>query len=1026
MKQPNSRLYFILLTLLTAGGLMAQSVTIAGTVTGPNGTPLIGATVAETGTTTGTVADLDGAYSLTVSGPEAEVSVTYTGYRTARRKVNNQSSINFVLQEDSETLEQIVVVGYGSQKRSDITGSVTSVGSAELETAVFNTVDQLLQGRAAGVQVTSSNGAPGSGSTIRIRGSNSILAGNGPLYVVDGIPIAGTPNFNPQDISNIEVLKDASATAIYGSRGANGVILVTTKRGTSGKTKISIDANTTTSSVLTQIDVLNGQQYAEFRNEAAVDQGEAAPFDDPAQFAGQGINWQDEIIGSGQRTNIGLNITGGGDNARFFVSGDYLLDQGIVINSNFRRYNARANVDIDALNDRVTFKVGMNLTQREGRNAGFGVGGFPNALGPITNALLSEPLVPSRDFFGETAEKLEFYNPYLEVTEKNNRNFRTSILANFQMDAKITDDLTFTFNGGTNARIDLTEVFTPSTVGAGINARGLATSNTGRSYDLISSAYLNYKKVINGDHSLNFTGGVEYSEFNNYSYNSRVGDFELEILGLEQPNIGTSFFGPGGGRSLAVLQSGFFRANYAYQNKYLLTFTGRADGSSRFAANNKVAYFPSAAIGWRVTEEDFLQDDDAISNLKLRVSYGATGSQSIGSYQSRARYGTGQYPIGNVPALAFIPTSVENPNLSWETTRQFNAGVDFGLWNNRLEIIADYFIKTTVDLLANVPLSQQSGFGGTIDNLGSIENKGVELSINAFIMDRPGFTWNTGLNYTTFKTTVVELGGNGELFGPGIASNFGGNAHIYREGEEFGLFYGYVTDGLIQQSDLDAATESGVPLPAFNNDRVLGHWKFRDLSGPDVVDADGNVTNPSDGRINGLDRQVIGKSNPDFLLGWNNDFTLGNFSLNVFIQGSFGNDILNAIHPVLNSGFLSNQSYKNQTVDWYENRWTPENPTNDPRYPSINSISAPVADFMIEDGTYVRLKNVSLRYRLPVNTETIKSVQFYVTGTNLITLTNYTGFDPEVSSVGSALAPGVDLGVYPRQRAVTLGLTAGF
>lgn len=1017
MKLSYHKISLALLLFFGAASLAAQSVTVSGILKDADGTPLIGATIQEEGSSSGTVADLDGSYSLTASGPNAILIYSFTGYKTVRETVGNRTTISLTMAPDAEVLEQIVVTGYGSQKRSDITGSVTSVDSKDLEKAVFNSVDQVLQGRAAGVLVTSGNGAPGSGSTIRIRGNNSILAGNGPLYVVDGIPIAGTPNFNPQDIANMEILKDASATAIYGSRGANGVILVTTKRGKSGQTKISIDANTTTSTVLTDIEMLNGQQYAEYRNEAAADQGDPIPFPNPAEFAGQGFNWQDEIIDNGQRTNVGMNITGGGENVRFFVSGDYLLDQGIVIESNFRRYNTRANVDIDALNDRVTFKVGLNLSHREGRNASFGVGGFPSALGPITNALLAEPLVPSLTYAGETAENLQFYNPYLEVTAIDNRNFRTSILSNFQMDAKITDDLTFTFNGGANARLNLTEVYTPSTVGAGINARGLATSGTGRSYDLISSAYLNYKKTLGGDHNLDVTGGVEYSEFNNYSYNSRVGDFELEQLGLDGVGIGTSFFGPSGGRSLAVLQSGFLRLNYGYQGKYLLTVTGRADGSSRFAANNKWAFFPSAAFGWRVSEEDFLASSQSISNLKLRLSYGETGSQSIGSYQSLARYGTTQYPIGNTPSLGFVPNSVEAPNLTWETTKQFNAGIDLGLWNNRLEIIADYFVKTTVDLLANVPLPPQSGFGEAIDNLGSIENAGIELGINAFIVDKPSFSWNTGVNFTTYETTVLELGGDGELFGPGIAQNFGGNAHVYREGQEFGLFFGLVTDGLIQQSDLDAAAASGEQLPALNNDRVLGHWKFRDISGPN---------GEPDGVINGLDRQVIGSSNPDFILGWNNDFTYKNFSLNVFIQGTVGNDILNAIRPVINSGFLNNESYKNQTVDWYENRWTPENPTNDPLYPSINSISAPVADFMIEDGSYIRLKNISLRYRLPVNSGTVSSIQFYATGTNLLTITDYSGFDPEVNSVGNPLAPGVDLGVYPRQRAVTFGMNVGF
>lgn len=1011
-----SRLGLLLIALLCTMGLSAQQA-VSGNIQDADGNPLVGATIQEKGTTTGTVADLDGNFSLTVSGPEAVMLISFTGYKTLNQRVGTRTSFDLILQEDAETLEQIVVVGYGSQKRSDITGSVASVGSEELEKAVFNTVDQLLQGRAAGVLVTSGSGAPGEPAQIRIRGNNSLSANNAPLYVVDGIPISGVPNFNPQDIANLEVLKDASATAIYGSRGANGVILVTTKRGTSGKTKISLDANTTTSTVLTDINMLSGQQYAEFRNEANRALGNPEPFPNPAEFAGQGFNWQDEIIDNGQRTNVGLNITGGQDNVRFFVSGDYLIDEGIVIDSKFSRANVRANVDIDAIDDRLTFKVGLNISHREGQNSVSNIGGFPSTLGPITNALLAEPIVPSLDFFGETGENEQFYNPYLEVTAKEDRSFRTDLLSNVEATFRITDHLEYVFNGGVNFRLNQRDLWYPSSVGPGINGNGSATNSSGRSYDYIVSNYLTYSNVFGGNHDFKATAGLEYSEFNNYSNSSNVTNFELQILDLENVGIGTGLNNIGSGRSLSVLNSGFLRLNYGFKGKYLFTVTGRADGSSRFAANNKWGFFPSAAFGWRVSEEDFLSGSNTISNLKLRMSWGETGTQSIAPYQSLARYGTVQYPIGNSPSLGFVPNSVEAPDLRWETTRQTNIGIDLGLWNNRLEFIADYFVKTTVDLLASIALPPQSGFGGALTNFGSIENEGIELGINATIIDKPNFSWSTGVNFTTYETTVLDLGGDGEIFGPGIAANFGGNAHVYRVGQEFGLFFGLISDGLIQQSDLDAATEAGTPLPALNNDRVLGHWKFRDISGPN---------GEPDGVINGLDRQVMGSPNPDFILGWNNDFTLGNFSVNIFIQGTVGNDVLNALHPVLNSGFNNNESYKNQTVDWYENRWTADNPTNDPRYPSINSISSPVADFMIEDGSYIRLKNLSVRYRLPVNSAVVSSIQFYATGTNLITLTDYSGFDPEVSALGNPLAPGVDLGVYPRQRAVTFGLNVGF
>ncbi len=999
-------LYLIL--LLGSGSAWSQALEISGTVSGPDGTPLLGATVLQQGTSNGTVTDFDGKYRLTVQNANPVLVYSYTGYTTLEEAVAGRGQIDIELAEDAQTLDQVVVIGYGSQKRSDITGAVSSVSSEELEKAVFNNVDQLLQGRSPGVLVTSGDGSPGSQATIRIRGNNSLSADNGPLYVVDGIPIQGSPTFNPQDVENLEVLKDASATAIYGSRGANGVILVTTKRGKNGKTVVKLDANTTSSNVINRIDVLNGQQYAEYRNEANAAQGSPEPFPNPAQYAGQGFNWQDEILRTGQRTNIGLNVSGGQESVRFFVSGDYLLDNGILLDSKFSRSNVRANLDIDAFNDRVTFEVGLNVSHRESQNSVSDLGGFPSALGPVTNALLAEPIVPSLTYFGETAENEQFYNPYLEVTAKEDRNFNTDLLSNLKTTVKITDDLSYVFNGGVNFRLGDRQRFYPSTVGQGILSNGVGFVNNNRAYDYIVSNYLNYDKEFAGEHSLSATVGLEYSEFNNYFNGSSATNFELQTLGLENLEIGSGFSPASSERNLSVLQSGFVRLNYSYQSKYLLTVTGRADGSSRFAENEKWGYFPSAAVGWRVSQEDFLSDNPLISNLKLRLSYGSTGTQSIPPYRSLARYNTVQYPVGESPSLGYIPVSVETPNLKWETTEQVNAGFDLGLFNNRFEIIFDYFVKTTRDLLSVKALPPQSGYGGYLTNIGSIENRGVELGLNAFIINSPTFSWNTGLNLTTYKTKVLDLGGDEEQFGPGIAANFGGNAHIYRPGDEFGLFYGLVAIGLIQEEDVSGAE----PIAFFNNDKDLGHWKYQDI--------DGN------GVINGEDRQVIGNPNPDLILGWNNDFSYKNFTLNVFIQGTLGNDVLNALRPVLNSGFNNNESYKNQSVDWYENRWTPQSPTNNILYPSINSLSAPVANFMIEDGSYVRLKNLSLRYRIPFNSSVVSSVQLYATGTNLITITDYTGYDPEVSALGNPLAPGVDLGVYPRQRAYTFGLTASF
>jgi TonB-linked SusC/RagA family outer membrane protein len=998
---------------ITTASAIAQNRTVTGKITSPDGNPLLGVNIIQKGTSNGVVSDFDGNYQIRLVPGNETLIYSFIGYVKVEQKVSAESVVDVTMQTDDESLDEVVVVGYGSTKKSDITGAVSSVSSKDLEKAVYNNIDELLQGRSAGVQVTSSSGAPDADASIRIRGNNSISGSNAPLYVIDGIPISGTPNFNPQEIESIEILKDASATAIYGSRGANGVILVSTKRGKIGKTSINVTARTSISEVIQTYDMLNGQQYAEFRNEAVLDlnPNAAIPFPNPVQFAGQGFNWQEEILRTGIRNEYGVNFSGGKEDMKFFVSGNLLDDSGILEGSEYTRGSLRANIDASAFDDFLDIKFSVNGTHSKNNRAITSTRGFPTSGGPIFNALTAEPIVPSRDYSGFTGEGNQFYNPYLEVTAKDDRQFITDLLASTEVIFHFTDHLSYTFNGGLNFTDQKRDIFIPSNVGSGLQTNGSASTSNTNGYDYIVSNYLTYTNLFNEVHDLTATAGVEYSEFNNYSTNANTQDFAIEVLGSDDLSVGTGDVNVNSSRNLSVLQSGFFRLNYGFDDRYLVTATIRADGSSRFAENEKWGYFPSAAFVWRASQEDFLKDNETISDLKFRATYGAVGSQAIAPYQSLARYGTTVYGIGNVATLGYIPNSVANPNLKWETTKQLDLGFELGLLNNRIDITFDYFRKTTEDLLQSIQIPSQSGFGGALVNFGSIENEGIEFAVDAYVVQNDNFKWNSAFNFTTYKTRVIELGGDEEIFGPGLGQNVFGNGHIYRPGDEFGLFYGFNAIGLIQEGDFDA---DGKPTFApRNNDTALGHWKFEDI--------DGN------GTVNNEDRKVIGNPNPDFIFGWNNDFYYKNFSLNIFVQGSIGNDVYNTIGTAINSGWNNNESYKNQTVDWYENRYTVDNPTNDIRYPSINSSSPPVGNYMVEDGSYVRLKNVRLSYDIPFNDMAVTSLQISLTGTNLITITDYTGFDPEVSSLGAnSLAPGVDLGTYPRQRGYTLGLNLKF
>ena len=1006
-------------------GVFAQGNVVKGTVTSDDGVPLPGVNVLQKTTGNGAVTDFDGNYEIKMIQGNQTLVFSYIGFKTVERSAT-ASSLNIVLETDSAALDEVVIVGYGSQKKSKITGAVEVVNAEELDDAVFNSVDQMLQGRAAGVQITSASGEPGAAPRIRIRGNTSINANSNPLWVVDGIPLSTAPNFSPQEIESFEVLKDAASTAIYGARGAAGVILVKTKRGKEGTImQIQGSALTTITNFGGGYDVLSGNDYATYRNEIATFLGTGQPFPngaDPANL--QDIDWTDQIFRSGLRQEYNLSASGGGENIGYFVSTNYLGEDGILVNSDFERVALRANIDFRGFNDKLQVNVSTNITRSENNGGIIGSGGFRNGTGgSYLNSLLAEPIVPSLDFTGSSSTGQIFANPYIDVTKDFRNRVLTNTLATIQTSYKIFDNLTFINSISANLRYNNDNRFAPREVARAAQPGGVSSLTSQRFEDLVVTNYLRYEDNFSEKHQLSVLGGVEYSKFNFFQQGANGAGLSLTDLGVND----VSFADNQTISSLStqsILQSGFLRAEYSFDDKYLINGTVRADGSSVFAENNKWGYFPSLGVSWKAINEPFLETQDIFSDLRLRASWGQVGVQAISPYNSLSVFGsTIGGPvfsgIGNTVTPGLRPLRLANPNLQWETTESLNIGVDATLFNNKVDLSADFYVKKSSDLLQTIAIPAETGFAEALVNLGEIENKGFEISLTIRPVTTDDFSWTSSANGTFNKSKVINLGTN-----PRIIAN---STHLFQPGEEFGVFFGRKNDGLIQESDFD--TSGATTFPTLGPDNALGQNKYQDLDG------DGTIGNPDPITNFDADETVIGNPNPDFIFGWNNDFKYKNLTLNVFVQGSIGNDIMNISGALLHSGNAADglDAINNQSVGYFNNRFIPGvNEHNDPRYPRSGSTTVPyaplrgiVSDVWIEDGSYVRLKNITLRYLLPIKSV---SVEAFVTGTNLLTLTNYSGADPEVSqNVGNAnLRQGIDVSPYPLTKQFSLGVNINF
>jgi TonB-linked SusC/RagA family outer membrane protein len=1015
----------------TAAGTAVADVTVSGRVTQASGEGLPGVTVLVKGTTIGTSTGADGSFSLSV--PEGSVLVfSSVGFTRQEVAVTGASSnLAVVLKDDQQALNEIVVVGYGTQSRQELTTSVASVNAAAIERQPVAGFDQALQGQAPGVQVSAPSGAPGAGINVRIRGNATLNLNASPLYVIDGIPVLPTyeqeltvgsqrPNplnaLNPNDIESIDILKDGAAAAIYGLRASNGVVVITTKRGKVGKAQVGFNTYFGRQIIRKKLDVLNGPQFAALYNESRVNAGLAPGYRlDTVQTK---TNWQDEIYRPANIQNYQLNVSGGTDKTRYYLAGGYFKQDGISLNSGFDRYTFKLNLD-QQLSSRFRAGTSLNLSRTGNNNSTRSENGAGNS-GTVLGALAQIPTIPVRYADGTYAINSfdrTFNNPVGNLLESSNKANIYQAIGNVYAELDILKNLTLRSTAGIDFRSQIENQFItrdyPGTSAPGTAEanKGQGATSTNQQVIWLQENTLTYRPSLGEKHNLTLLAGESMQESDRFTSSARATGYASNAV----PYLSgaSTFTKPSSYEDQWGLLSFFGRATYDYDQRYLASVSLRADGSSRFRPGSKFGYFPAVGLGWRVSKEAFFPQTKVVSDLKLRGSFGANGNQEFYPYERFPRYDvTYGYPgAGSVVAGGITQSNIGNNDLKWETTYQYNAGVDLGLLNNRLTLTADVYRKDTKDLLLKVDIAPSTGSDNLniLQNVGSIRNQGLELGLNTTNVQAAnnGFGWTTNLNFSLNRNKVLDLGqsvnANGVLADRRVTSDNG----FTLTGQPLGIFYGYQVQGIFQTADevRTAATQSNRTAP--------GDIRFRDLN--------------NDGIINDKDRTIIGNPNPKSFAGVTNTFTFKGLELSVFFQGSFGNDIYNQNRETLEAM----SAPLNQTTAVL-NRWTPTNTTtNIPRAvfgdPNAN---ARYSDRFIEDGSYVRLKNLTLAYSLPtdlIKHAALSNVRLYVTGQNLITWTNYSGYDPEVSSSPtSTTGQGRDFGVYPQSRTYTVGLNASF
>ena len=1034
----------LLLCLLPDWTFAQNNITVKGQVTDNYGA-VIGASVVEKGNTSnGIITDMDGNFTLKVPA-DATIVISFVGYQTQEIPVEGKSVLNVTLHEDIETLEEIVVVGYGQMKRSDLTGAVVSVTDAAIKKSVPTSIDQVLQGRAAGVQIQSNSGTPGGSSSIRIRGINSLNATNQPIFVIDGVVIDSSTDddtsnplssINPSDIVSMDILKDASATAIYGARASNGVIMITTKRGKAGESSITYDGYVGWQNMPKFLEVMNLQEYARHYNaRAEANIVEESDYFINPDLLGEGTDWQDRLFNNAMMTSHNLSFTGGNEKVTYAFSGGYLQQSGIALGSSFKRLSLRGNIDAEI---KSWLRGGINFSLADSKQ---NIGTDNNI---IMTALTSQPSVAVTSGDGSYDGPDDQWmpdNPVALAEIRNNYNKKENFRFSTYLEATLYKGLTLKTELSTDYNLNKFYYYEPD-YQFGVKVNSIRTGRWTKTDTKYWSwrNILTYNNTFADKHTINAMLGQEMSS-NHYETQVSNATGYLSNSATD-PSAGDVSLSSGiGYRNNSSILSYFARAFYSYDDRYLLTATIRRDGSSKFAEGNRWGWFPSAALAWKISNEEFLKGNPVINNLKLRLGWGATGNQNVQDWAYMALLATKTTPWGN----GVLNGNTANPDLKWETTYSYNVGLDFNLFNNRIEFIADFYYKKTTDLLMQISLPAflgSSGLGAASNpwaNIGSLENKGIELTLNTVNIDTRDFQWRSNFVFSLNRNKVLSM--DTETGSLPYDLQIGSDKQTVTNsiaGHPIAQFWGYKVIGRFNEpTDFYYKDAQGnvkpVALPEGSSiaqgETWLGDYIFADLN--------------NDGVIDNNDQTFIGNPEPKFTYGIGNTFTWKGLDLTIFLSGSYGNDVLNYSRRWLensgsNGNLLKSTGYAivekidpNGPEDFRNYHVTGGNPASPRMYTeSSKNLNWRVSDRYVEDGSYLRIQNISIGYTFPrkwLQKTPIQNLKVYANLQNVYTWTKYKGYDPEVGSLyGNQLYNGIDYGRYPSPRIYTFGLNVTF